>query len=188
MDKLTEAVEAGQGPAIRLDAESTGLAHSVSLNCKVRIDPELVLLCQKHGEKPHRGTRLGRMKELWPFETLKQHVMEQAKEFVRQMKARGYEPQQPESAMELWGPFREKADVSNTGLVNVEKGNPFFPYGRWVNDNRGVRQVNKTGPLEITRRQLLDSPDWQKGAIFLVRGRFIAHHGKQEEETGTLLV
>lgn len=186
MDKLIDAVEAG--PAIHLDAESTALRHSVSLNCKVRVDPELVLLCQKHGDAPHRGTRIGRMREIWPFAALKNHVVEQTKEFVRQMRVRGYESQQPESLMELWGPFREKVDISNTGLVNVEAGNPFFPEGRWVNANRGVREIKTKGPQQITRRDLLDSSDWEKGAIFLVRGRFIATRGKQDDQTGILLV
>lgn len=128
------------------------------------------------------------MKELWPFDALKRHVLETTKEFVRQMRVRGYEPQQAETAMELWGPFREKVDLANTRLVNVEEGNPFFPEGRWVNDNRGVQRIESRGPQAISRQRLLDSQDWRKGAVFLVRGEFISRYGKQEEETGILLV
>lgn len=188
MDKLIEAVEAGEGPGIQLDAESTVVHWPVSLNCKIRVDPELLERCRQHGEGVFRAKPIGRISSIWPFEALKLHLLEQTKEFYRQIRSRGYDPLQAETEMLAFGPIREKADLSNTRLVNIEEGNPFFPDGRWVADNRGARKVTTNGPIEITRDALFNSSDWEKGAVFLVRGRFLATHGKQEESTGTLLV
>ena len=171
---------------VHIDGDSLTVHEPVSLACKIKVDPELVLLCQEHGDRPHKGTRIGRMKELWPFESLKRHLLEQTKLFVKHMRSQGNDPLQSETEMEAWGPFREKADVSNSRLVNIEEGNPFFPDGRWVAANRGAMVATK-GPQELTREKILSS-DWERGAIFLVRGRFVATGGHREESTGTLIV
>ena len=188
MDSLIEVGGVGYAPNVHIDGDSILFHEPAFLVCKIRVDPELVLLCQSHGDRPHRGTRIGRMKELWPFESLKRYLLEQTKEFFRQMRSRGNDPLQSETEMEVWGPFQEKADISNTRLINIEEGNPFFPDGRWVADNRGTIRLESKGPQQMTRDKVLNSLNWERGAVFLVRGRFIATQGYREESTGVVLV
>ncbi len=180
MSKLIDTVA-----AVQIDAESTLLHFPTSINCKIRVDPELILLCQKHGDKPHRGTRLGQMKDLWPSGSLKSHLLEQTKVFVEHMRLRGYDRTESETEMEVWGPFREK--VNSTGLVNLEAGNPFFPDGRYA-FNAGTSVKATKGPQMLRREEVLNSPDWKHGVVFLVRGKFLARYGKQDEESGVLIV
>ena len=46
MSKLIDAVDAGYGPFVQIDGNSIWLHEPVSITAKVRVDPELVLLCQ----------------------------------------------------------------------------------------------------------------------------------------------
>ena len=36
--------------------------------------------------------------------------------------------------------------------------------------------------------EVLDSQDYRQGLAFIIRGKFLASHGSEEEETGTLIV
>ena len=164
--------------------------HPLSLTCKFPVDTELVLDCQRLGARPHKGTLIGKMPELHPFVQLKHHVLDQAKAFVRAMKSKGYEPQQAETEMELWGPFREKLDMEKASqLVNFEEGNPFIPqghfgsaaYGGWQHD--GV-----VGPRVLDRNLLRNHQDWRRGVVFIVRGNFLATRGYESEDKGGLIV
>jgi hypothetical protein len=129
------------------------------------------------------------MPELYPQHVLKRIVLSQTKTFLGHMKRQGYIPQQTETEMELWGPFREKVDMSKASdLVNIEEGNPTVPEGRYASAARGVWGHDGTrGPRELDRKTLLDHRDWQRGVFFSVRGRFLATKGSREEETGTIL-
>jgi hypothetical protein len=102
------------------------------------------------------------------------------------MRLRGLEPKQSEFQLELWGPYRERVDMTKGAeWINIEEGNPFFPEGRWVTAARAVGPAQK-GPLELTP-ELLDHPDMQRGVHFIVRGLFTRTYGKQSEETGQLI-
>lgn len=164
--------------------------HPLPLTCKFPVDTELVLDCQRLGARPHKGTLIGKMPELHPFVQLKNHVMSQAKEFVRHMKSQGYEPQQAETEMELWGPFREKMDWGKaTQLVNFEEGNPFIPQGHFGSAAHGGWQHDGViGPRVLDRDLLRDHQDWRWGVIFIVRGHFLATRGYESEDTGGLIV
>ncbi len=164
--------------------------HPAPLTCKFPVDTELVLKCQSLGVKPYKGALIGKMSELHPFVQLKQFVLTQAKAFVRAMKSQGYEPQQAETEMELWGPYREKLDMAKASqFVNFEEGNPFIPQGHfgsaamggWASD--GV-----VGPRTLNRDLLRDHRDWQRGVAFIVRGNFLATRGYESEDTGGLIV
>lgn len=169
-----------------VDGETTLVHVPIYLSCKFHVDPELVLRCQKAGDHPHRGTRLGQMREFWPFDALKRKALEEAQAFVGHMRTQDYLPLQSIYEMELWGPFREKVRHIES-MTNIEEGNPFFPDGRWVSDNRGTVRGTK-GPQELDREEVLNSPDWAKGTIFLIRGRFEGNYGHVEESTGVLIV
>lgn len=176
------------GAAYHLDRESIQLHEPVLLKCRFRADPELVLLCQSLGEQPHKGTPIGKMKNLYPFEALKRQAMDEAKMFVRHMRKQGFEPMQAESEMELWGPFAEKVDMSKgASLENFEAGNHLIPQGMYRTRAHGAWKPDGKGPRRLTK-QMLDEPRYGKGASFYIRGRFLASHGKEEEATGTLIV
>ncbi len=177
-------------PSIHIDPETTKLYEPLWLTAKFPVDAELVLRCQRAGDQPHKGTIIGKMLELYPYDVLKRIVLGHTKTFLSHMKAQGYVPQQPETEMELWGPFREKLDMSKSAdLVNIEEGNHTIPEGRYVTAARGVwGHDGVKGPRELDKRTLLDHRDWQRGVFFSVRGRFLATKGKREEATGTLIV
>lgn len=163
--------------------------HPLSLTCKFPVDTELVLDCQRLGSKPHKGTIIGKMPELHPFVQLKNHVLVQAKAFVRAMKSQGYIPQQAETEMELWGPFREKVDLAKASqLVNFEEGNPFIPQGHFGSAASGGWQPDGvTGPRVLDSDLLRNHRDWRWGVAFIVRGTFLATRG-YENDTGGWVV
>lgn len=163
--------------------------HPLSLTCKFGVDTDLALRCQRLGDKPHRGTTIGKMSELHPFVQLKRIVLAQTKRFMRHMRDKGYEPQQAETEMELWGPYREKLNMSRAAeVINFEAGNPLVPeghfgsaaYGGWQHD--GVK-----GPRVLNRDLLRDHRDWRHGVVFIVRGKFVATKGYESEDTGGLI-
>ena len=130
---------------------------------------------------------LGKLSLLWPQAELKRQLVEQSREFLRHMRLRGLEPKQNEYQLELWGPYREKVAMQDAGkLVNIEAGNPFFPNGRWVSAARSVAPAER-GPIALTKEKL-EHRDYKRGIHFIVRGLFLRNYGKQDEQTGTLIV
>lgn len=170
----------------KIDRESTALHEPTWLNGKIRIDAELVLKCQQAGMGRVKGVKLGTLPSLYPQAALKAAIKEQATTFLQHMRLQGYEPKHTVYELEVWGPYREKVDMG-TKYVNIEAGNEeFFPDGRWAIAQKAAAQAQR-GTMELSR-DLLDHPDMKRGVHFIVRGLFLADHGKEEEETGTLIV
>ena len=169
----------------RIDAESTALHYPAYLNGKIRVDAELVLKCQNAGMGRLRGKPFGKIPALYPHSALKEAIQEQAMTFLHHMRLQGFEPKNTVYELEVWGPYREKVDMG-ANYVNIEEGNPFFPDGRWAHAQKSAAVAQK-GTMELSR-DLLDHPDMKRGVHFIVRGLFLAEHGKEEEATGTLIV
>lgn len=175
-------------PSVRIDP---GKIHEpISLTMKFKVDADLVLTCQRAGDQPHRGKPIGKIMELWPFDALKRIAVSETKTFIGHMKNQGYEAQQAETEMELWGPYREKLDMGKgDALVNFEEGNPLVPQGHWGFAASGMWKHDlEVGPRRLDPKKLKNNPEWKRGVVFLVRGKFLATHGHQEETTGTLVV
>lgn len=181
-------------PGVQIHRESITVHIPVLLNCKFKADPELVLRCQGAGQQPLHGLPIGRMPDFYPFLALKRIAMEECQTFVGHMRNQGFEPREAESQMELWGPFREKMDMSRgAALENFEEGNHLIPQGKWRSQAHGAWAPEGTGraalgPQMLDKERVLHSQDYKHGIAFFIRGRFLASHGKEEEETGTLLV
>lgn len=171
----------------KVDGETTALHQPVWKSCLLRVDRELVLACQRAGEKPYRGRRLGSLPDLHPHMGLKRELIAQAKDFLHHMKGRGFEPKHTEYELELWGPYRDRLDFSRAGSakINIEEGNPFFPDGRWVSAARAAGPAQR-GPLELST-ELLDHHDMQRGVHMIARGLFLRTYGKEAEDTGQLI-
>lgn len=177
--------------AYQLDRESITLSHPVELNCKFKPDPELVLKCQSAGMRPLRGAAIGKISNLYPIDTFKRIAMEEAQTFVGYMKQQGYTPREAESEMQIWGPFRESVDISKgASMENFEEGNDLVPEGKWRSRARNMWQPPDAdrGPRELSKEEVLDSQDYKEGLAFIIRGKFLASRGHEEEETGTLIV
>ena len=175
-------------PSVRIDP---GTIHQpIPLNATFPVDLDLVLTCQRVGDKPYRGTPIGKIPELWPREGLKRTILGYAKTFIRHMKAQGYEAQQAETELELWGPYREKMDMGKGGaLVNFQEGNPLVPQGHWGTAAHGLWEHDGiTGPRQLDPKVAKGHQDWQRGVVFLIRGKFLATHGHREETTGSTIV
>lgn len=174
--------------SIRVDPGK--LYEPVLLTCKFKIDSELVLKCQRMGDKPHRGTPIGKIVELYPYDQLKRAALSQAKAFVRHMKAQGFESQEAESAMELWGPYREKLNIAEgAALKNFEEGNPLIPQGHIGSASYGGWEHDLVkGPRVLNHNTVRDHRDWKHGVVFFIRGRFLGTRGHREETTGTIIV
>ena len=190
VERIVDEFDAGTLPAIHIDAESAKLYHPATLTGKFPVDPELVVRCQRAGSGRYRGVCIGKMLELYPYDAMKKLALSQAKTFIRHMRSQGYEPLQEATELELWGPFRERGDMSRgASLVNFEEDNPFVPAGHWGSAARGAwRHDLERGPRRLNQNVLLDDKDWRHGVVFLVRGQFLATRGKQEESTGAVLV
>lgn len=161
----------------------------VRLVCKFKVEPEIALRCQQLGGKPHRGSPIGKIVDLWPHDQIKRIALSQAKQFVGHMKNQGYAAQQAETEFELWGPYRERVDISKgTGLVNFEAGNPTKPDGVWGFAATGMTQADTRGPQVLDRRAVLENQDHQKGVVFMIRGQFLATRGSKDDATGTIIV
>lgn len=182
------------GAAYQLDRESITLHHPVELRCKFKVEPELVLKVQGAGQRPHRGVPIGKMSELYPLVILKDRAMSEARQFVGYMRRQGFEPTEPESTMRLWGPFREKMDMSRGDkLENFEEGNHLIPQGMWRSQAHGAWEPDLKGeaagrPRWIDKNRVLNSQDYRHGCAYFIVGNFLAKHGKEEERTGTLIV
>ena len=174
---------------IKLDKTSTKLHHPVALNAKFKVDTDLILQCQRYGGGRYRGKPIGKLPELYPQDRLKRQAVEICKTFIQHMKLQGYEAREPATQMELWGPYREKLDMSKAHqLTNFEEGNPFIPEGHFGHPMSGWAHDGITGPRTLDTNLLRDHRDWQLGAFFIIRGKFIATKGTEEETTGTVLV
>jgi hypothetical protein len=175
-------------PSVKV--EPGKIYEPVLLTMKFKADADLVLTCQRCGDAPHRGTPIGKIIELWPRDALKRLAISETKTFIRHMKNQGYEAQQAPTEMELWGPYREKMDMRKGGsLVNFEEGNPLIPQGRWGYAAHGVWNHDlEVGPRKLDPKRVRDHRDWKLGVVFLVRGKFLASHGHQEETTGETIV
>lgn len=175
-------------PAIQVDVGK--LYHPVHLTCKFKVDGEMALRCQRYGAGLYRGKPIGKVPDLWPHLDLKQQALWEAKTFLGHMRRQGYQPQQAESEMELWGPYREKLNMAKGAeLVNIEEGNHTIPEGLWGSAAYGGwTHDGHKGPRQLDRNAVLDSQDWKHGVVFLIRGRFLATRGKREETTGTIIV
>ena len=170
----------------QIDRESIVLHEPTWLNGKIRIDAELVLKCQRSGGGKFRGVKLGKLSDLWPHASLRRAIQEQSTTFLNHMRLQGFEPKNSVYELEVWGPYREKVDMG-TKYKNIEEGNEmFFPDGRWAIAQNAAAPAQK-GPMELSR-DLLDHPDMKRGVHYIVRGLFLAEYGKEEEETGTLIV
>ena len=100
------------------------------------------------------------------------------------MKPQGNRPQEAESQMLLYGPFRNRMDMSRAATMeNFEEGNPFHPNGMWRSAAHGTWKPDGKGPRLIDPEQ-----EYKHGVAFYILGKFLATHGKEEEETGTLIV
>ncbi len=175
-------------PSIRV--EPGKIYEPVSLTMKFKADSSLVLTCQRMGDRPHRGTPIGKISELYPRDALKRLALSETKTFIKHMKNQGYTAQEAETEMELWGPYREKMDMGKRdALVNFEEGNPLVPDGHWGSAARGVwGHDGITGPRQLDPKTVKNHRDWTHGVVFLVRGKFLATHGHQEEKTGITIV
>lgn len=158
--------------------DGTGNASAtlgLSVQTKCTLETELVELCQQHGDKPHKGTPLGRFPELWPFDMLKRPLMAHADEFARQLKTKGYNARTPVTAFKVWGPYMEKVGAIETW--KPEAGNHLIP--SWAQ-----RDAHKVWGYQG------DEWDFSKGVTFIIVGDFTrsALEGVTDEETGVILV
>ncbi len=174
---------------IKLDKSSTKQHHPVSLTAKFKADTDLVLQCQRYGGGLHKGTAIGKLLEIWPTDALKKQALDICRTFIQHMKLQGYETRESATEMELWGPYREKLDMSKANdLINFEAGNHLIPEGHYGHPMGGWESDGVTGPRTLDKTLLRDHRDWQLGAVFLIRGKFTATRGTEEESTGTILV
>ena len=171
--------------ALRENLNKTKFYVTDLLVFKIKPDAELVALCQQKGAAVYRGTPIGQMQSLWPFDGLKRAVIEEAETFVRHMAAQGNMLQTSVYQMELWGPYRDKP----TGVreVNIEAGNPYVPDGKWAFDSKGTWAPDETGVREVTK-DLLDREDFRHGICYRIRGEFLKTRGHQEETTGVVIL
>ena len=146
-----------------------------TVTTKCVLEYELVRLCQVKGDRPHKGTPLGRFPELWPFDLLKRPLVEHAQEFVRQIAGQGFSPLTTVDQFQVWGPYTEKVGEPHDWIP--EEGNHLIP-----------RHERKTATTAWGYRG--DELNVEKGCAFLIQGKFTraARHGHISEETGRILV
>jgi len=177
------------GAAYQLDKESITLSVPVTLTCRFKVDPELVLKCQRFGGQPHKGTPIGKIGESYPFDAFKRKAMEEAKTFIHHMEIQGNRPQEAPSEMHLYGPFRNQMDMSKAHqMENFEEGNHLVPQGKWRSKAHGAWEPDGQGPRALDPTRVLDDPDYKHGIAYFIKGKFLASHGKESDETGTLVV
>lgn len=174
---------------VRLDKSSTKQHHPVALVGKFKVDSDLMMDCQRYGGGVYHGTPIGKLLEIWPTDALKTQALDICKTFIQHMKLQGYETRESATQMELWGPYREKLDISKANrLINFEEDNPLVPEGKFGYPMMGWEHDGVTGPRKLDATLLRDHRDWQLGSVLLIRGKFIATRGTEEETTGTILV
>lgn len=142
---------------------------------KCTLDYELVRLCQEKGDKPHKGTPLGRFLELWPFDMLKRALIDHANTFVSQIGMQGFVPLTSVYEFRVWGPFTEKVGAMRPWVP--EEGNHTIP-------RHLQRTAQKVWGYEG------DEFNFDKGCAFIIAGDFTrkASLGHVNEETGVIVV
>lgn len=158
--------------------DGTGNSDAVvpmRLSCHVTLPYELVRDVQMAGDRPHRGTPIGRLLELWPFDALKRRIKAEAERFISQVATQGYLALEPAESMALWGPYTEKVGKPHDWVP--EDGNHTIP-----------KHERKTATTAWGYR--VDELSVDKGVAFLINGRFTrkASLGSVCEETGVLIV
>ena len=171
--------------AIRENFDKTKFYVPDTLVCRVKPDPELVMLCQQKGEGVHRGTPLGKLKAMWPFDGLKRALTEEATTFVGHMAKQGNQLQTSIYEIEVWGPYRDKPMGAEE--VNIEAGNHLVPDGKFAFAPKGAWQPETLGPRRITQ-SLLDRGDFRHGICYRLRGKFLKTRGKQDDITGVVIL
>lgn len=150
------------------------------ISTRVTLEYELVRQWQDACRKAHRattlrGTPLGRLPELWPFDLLKRPLVEQAGEFVRQIAFQHYYPTKSIYEFEVWGPYAEK--VGEPHDWTPEEDNPFIPnHEKRVATTAWLYQGDES-PIRL-------------GCAFFIRGVFTreARHGHVDEAKGLIVV
>jgi hypothetical protein len=152
----------------------TTIRETVTTKCL--LEYEQVELVHNHGGKPLRGTPLGKLPEMWPFDLLKRPLLEHTRKFIQQIATHGYHPLTGEYEFKAWGPFMEKIgdDLSEW---TPEEGNHLIPK---AHQRKAVKAWLYRG----------DEFQWSKGCAYLIRGEFTryAGHGAVDEETGVIIV
>lgn len=170
---MTDSTSAWQGRNFHYDG--TGNADAVvvqKVHTKVTVDYDLVRQCQLAGDKPHKGTPVGTLPELYPFDMLKRPLLGHVEEFVSQIGTKGYYPVGSIYSFEVWGPYTEKVGEMRDWVP--EAGNHLISNPRSASKVWGIRS---------------DELDWSMGATFIIVGEFsrAAKHGQQNER-GEILV
>ena len=146
------------------------------ITCHMTLEYELVRKCQIAGDRPHKGSPLGKLPELYPFDMLKRQVVAEAQRFVSQVLSQGYEALEPVYTMRLWGPYTEKV------------GQP----RDWVPEegNHTIQPHDRAIATTAWGYQSEDELDVSKGVAFLLQGKFQrrASLGHIDEGTGVILV
>ncbi len=145
------------------------------VSCHVTVEYELVRKYQMAGGGTHRGTPLGKMPQLWPFDLLRRPLVAEAEEFVRQIGTHGYEPRTSIYEFKVWGPYTEK--VGEPSDWKPEEGNHMIP-----------KHQQRTAAKVWGYRE--DELSVELGCAFFVQGEFSipASRGHVEEERGVLIV
>jgi len=148
---------------------------AITVRCHITVDYELVKRVQMMGDRPHHGTPIGRLPELWPFDMLKRKVVAEAERFVKQIATQGYEATQPVTTMQLWGPYTEKVGAPHDWIP--EAGNHLIP-----------EHLRRKATTVWGYRGDELSP--HKGCAFFILGHFTraAVLGRVDEQTGVLIV
>lgn len=154
---------------------NSGATVAQSITTKCVLEYEMVRKVQMAGDRPHKGTPLGRISQLWPTEMLRRALKEHGEEFIRQVAKQGYIALGSVYELEVFGPYTEK--VGDAPDYTPEADNPFIP-------KHEKRVASKVWGYQG------DEIDVSKGVAFLLRGRFARHarHGHIEEGSGLLLV
>ena len=145
--------------------------ETIATKCVLGYD--LVAAVHNAGGKPYKGVPLGTLPELWPFDALKRPLVEQAREFVRQIGGQGFAALTNVEQFKVWGPFTEK--VGNPHEWTPEEGNPLIPHPRQAERVWGYQG---------------DEFNWERGCAFFIQGQFTRHarHGFVENQTGKVIV
>ena len=170
-----------EGFAALYDGTGNADAHVAStISCRVNLEYELVrkwqIAMSSAGRPPKvRGKLLGRLPELYPFDMLKRPLVDEAKEFVRQIATHHWAPITNIYQFEVWGPYAEKVGESHDWVPEAD--NPFIP--------KHEKQVASTVWLYHGDELPID-----KGCAFFIKGVFTrsAQFGHIDEVKGLILV
>ena len=167
--------------AILANPEKEALALPTRLVCQFRADIEMVTRCQRAaegGERFWRGQAIGTISKLFPWQDMKHKALEEARLFVGYMRQQyqQYELIGAESAMELWGPYRQKVDLARVKDKLVR------------GDMQGMGGELKMTEYAPAWAYGFDDKPEDKGLVFLIRGLFLAKYGRLVEDKEVLLI